>query len=168
MPPARPGLRERFAEKNDFAFHKTTRKCTKKRIRLHTLSIATLAFLCSAAALADTPPAIDKSGTATGPAFTIPYSSYASPEAAAMFQQVLADGKKTPSLTLGIEPSRTFYDKINSDRANRMQKIYPVTTHPEIIGGVPTEARPYTLALCRPASAGASQRSHKPLTGKPP
>ena len=127
-----------------------------KRFRLHTLSIATLAFLCSAAALADTPPAIDKSGTATGPAFTIPYSSYASPEAAAMFQQVLADGKKTPSLTLGIEASRTFYVRINTDRANRMQKIYPVTTHAETIGGVPTD-------VVLPAGGVAVAQKHRVL-----
>ena len=107
--------------------------------RLRTFSIAILAFLSGAPVLADTPPAIDKSGTATGSAFSIPYSSYASPEAAAMFQKVLADGRKTPSLALGIEPSRTFYDRINSDRARRMQTIYPVTTHAETIGGVPTD-----------------------------
>jgi monoterpene epsilon-lactone hydrolase len=107
--------------------------------RLRTSSIAILACLCCVPALADTSAGIDKNGTATGPAFTIPYSSYASPDAATMFQQVLADGRKTPSLALGIEPSRNFYDKINTDRANRMRKIYPVTTQAQTIGGVPTD-----------------------------
>jgi epsilon-lactone hydrolase len=102
--------------------------------------IAILACLLGSPAFADSQqPGINKSGAVTGPAFAIPYSTYASPEAAKMFQQVLADGKKTPSLLLGIEPSRTFYDKINTNRANRMQKIYPVTIHAETIGGVHTD-----------------------------
>lgn len=53
--------------------------------RLRTLSIAILTVLSGAPVFADTPPAIDKSGTAMGAAFTISYSSYASPEAAGMF-----------------------------------------------------------------------------------
>lgn len=107
---------------------------------LRALPIAIIACLSGVPAFAGSQqPGLNKSGTATGPAFAIPYSNYASPEAAKLFQQVLADGRKTPSLALGIEPSRTFYDKINTDRASRMQKIYPVTIHAETIGGVPTD-----------------------------
>ncbi len=65
--------------------------------------------------------------------------SFASPEAAKLFQQVLADGRKTPSLTLGIETSRAFYGRINIHRAQRMQAIYPVTIQAQTIGGVPTD-----------------------------
>lgn len=73
-----------------------------------------------------------------------------------MFQRVLADGKKAPSLLLGVEPSRTFYDKINSDRASRMQKIYPVTVHTQTIGGVRTD-------VVLPANGIAATQSNRVL-----
>ena len=77
------------------------------------------------------------------PASTVPYSGYASPEARKQFQIMRTQSEQAPSLALalttGIEPSRSYYDKINSDRAARMQKLYPVAIHAETIGGVPTD-----------------------------
>lgn len=70
---------------------------------------------------------------------TIPYSAFASPEARTFFPKMLASGNKAPPITGPIEQNRVFYDKINSDRAERMRKIYPVRIHAERIAGVGTD-----------------------------
>lgn len=67
---------------------------------------------------------------------SLPYSSFASPEARAFFPKMLAAGSKAPPITAPIEQSRAFYDRMNSDRAARMEKLYAVKTHPETIAGV--------------------------------
>ncbi|MEO8778526.1 MAG: alpha/beta hydrolase, partial [Rhodanobacter sp.] len=48
-------------------------------------------------------------------------------------------GSKAPPLNAPIAQSRAFYDRMNSDRVTRMQKIYPVHIHAETIGGVHTD-----------------------------
>ncbi|HWU75604.1 MAG TPA: alpha/beta hydrolase [Rhodanobacter sp.] len=78
-------------------------------------------------------------GAVTAPALTIPYSNLASPEARAFFPKMIAAGSKAPPLNAPIAQSRAFYDRMNSDRVARMQKIYPVKIHPETIGGVHTD-----------------------------
>ncbi|MBE1161451.1 alpha/beta hydrolase [Dyella acidiphila] len=78
-------------------------------------------------------------GSVTAPAATVPYSSYASPQAKAFFPKLLAAGSKAPPITAPIGQSRSFYDRMNSDRAARMEKLYPVTTHHETIAGVGTD-----------------------------
>jgi monoterpene epsilon-lactone hydrolase len=84
-------------------------------------------------------PGFNADGSVTSPALTIPYSSVASPEARALFPKMLAAGAKAPPITAPIEQSRAFYDHMNSDRAARMQKLYPVTIHSETIAGVGTD-----------------------------
>jgi monoterpene epsilon-lactone hydrolase len=84
-------------------------------------------------------PGFNADGSVTSPALTIPYSSVASPEARAFFPKMLAAGAKAPPITAPIEQSRAFYDHMNSDRAARMQKLYPVTIHSETIAGVGTD-----------------------------
>ncbi|WP_229238194.1 alpha/beta hydrolase [Dyella amyloliquefaciens] len=69
----------------------------------------------------------------------VPYSGFASPEARAFFPKMLAAGSKAPPITGPIEQSRAFYDRMNSDRAARMEKLYAVKTHKASIGGVGTD-----------------------------
>ncbi|MCL1633394.1 alpha/beta hydrolase [Luteimonas sp. SX5] len=70
------------------------------------------------------------------PAFTVPYSMYASPESLKRFREVLAEGKQSPGLGGGIEAARRFYDKINTDRVERLKKLYPVKLSTQTIAGV--------------------------------
>jgi len=67
---------------------------------------------------------------------TVPYSGFASPEARAFFPKMLANGSKAPAITAPIEQSRAFYDRMNSDRAARMEKLYAVKIRHETIAGV--------------------------------
>ncbi|MFC5527094.1 alpha/beta hydrolase [Rhodanobacter ginsengisoli] len=97
-------------------------------------------WLLSVSALAATERAgVDRQGNAHIPAFTVPYSSYASPQARQMFQRVLEQGRHAPPLAGPIADSRSYYDRINSDRAERMRRLYPVRIGNRRIGGVPTQ-----------------------------
>ncbi len=82
---------------------------------------------------------VDRQGNAHIPAFTVPYSSYASPQARQMFQRVLEQGRHAPPLAGPIEASRSYYDRINSDRAERMRRLYPVKIENRRIGGISTQ-----------------------------
>lgn len=105
-----------------------------------TLRIAlffSLAALCVIPAYAqDAAPKIDAAGTVISPAVRIPFSAYASNEALARFGQVFQEGQAAPPLGQSIQASRDFYDKINSDRAERMKKLYPVEIAAQKFGGV--------------------------------
>jgi len=93
--------------------------------------------LAGGAAAAEPPRAVAASdGSLAIPAFTAPFSSYASPEARKRFAQMMVENRKSPGLGGSIDASRSFYDKINADRAARMQKIYPV----RISSGSPASA----------------------------
>ncbi|MBC7988788.1 MAG: alpha/beta hydrolase [Luteimonas sp.] len=81
-------------------------------------------------------PASSADGSMQLPAFTVPYSMYASPESLLRFRQVLIEGKQSPGLAGGIEAARSFYDKINADRVERMKKLYPVKLSTQTIAGV--------------------------------
>lgn len=103
-------------------------------------------FFCVAMALLSTTtyaqttsPSVNADASITSPAVSIPYSSYASPEARAFFPKMLAAGAKAPPITAPIEQSRAFYDRMNSDRGARMEKLYPVRIHSETIAGVGTD-----------------------------
>lgn len=106
--------------------------------RLPRLALALL--LCSlfaASTLAqDTKPGVQPDGTVTAPAASIPYSTFASPQARAFFPRMLAEGAKAPPLNAPIAASRAFYDRMNSARVARMEKLYPVQTHRDTIAGV--------------------------------
>lgn len=102
--------------------------------------IACLGALLSGASLAAAqPPGVDSRGTATAAGFSVPYSIYASPQARRMFQRVLDEGQHAPPLTGPITASRAYYDRINTDRAERMRRLYPVKIEQRTIGGVPTQ-----------------------------
>jgi epsilon-lactone hydrolase len=104
------------------------------------LSFAAAALLLSAKAHAQaTSPHFNPDGSITSPGVTVPYSSLASPEAKAFFPGMLAAGSKAPPIDAPIEQNRAFYDRMNSDRAARMEKLYPVKIHREAIAGVGTD-----------------------------
>jgi epsilon-lactone hydrolase len=107
--------------------------------KLYSFCIAATLVSC-AAANAQTPSSgFSADGSVTSAAASIPFSSYASPEARAFFPKMLAAGSKAPPITAPIEQNRSFYDRMNSDRAARMEKLYPVTMHSETIAGVGTD-----------------------------
>lgn len=120
------------------------------------LCIAAAALLGAQVCAQSTPPSVKPDGTVTSPALSIPYSSLASPEARAFFPKMLAAGAKAPPITAPIEQSRAFYDRMNSDRAARMQKMYAVTIHRETIAGVNTD-------VVLPAQGVAEDNRHRVL-----
>ena len=105
----------------------------------HRRAVACLAALCLSTSAAAAPPGVDAQGTATIAGFQAPYSAYASPQARGMFQRVLDEGRHAPPLTGPIAASRTYYDRINTDRADTMKRLYPVKIESKTIGGVSTQ-----------------------------
>ena len=94
-------------------------------------------LLCAAASAQDAKPQVDADGTVITAAARFPFSVYAaSAQALKRFQEILLEGKAAPPLGGPIEASRKFYDDINSARAERLKKLYPVEIHASKIGGV--------------------------------
>ena len=100
---------------------------------------ACIVLLAGALHAQDAAPTVTADGSVHAGSITLPYSSAASPEARAFFPKMLAAGSKAPPITAPIEQSRHFYDRMNTDRANRMMALYPVKTHRETIAGVVTD-----------------------------
>jgi acetyl esterase/lipase len=113
-------------------------------------------LLSAAVSAQGSTPGVKADGTVTSPALSIPYSGFASPEARAFFPKMLDAGSKAPPITAPIEQSRAFYDRMNSDRAARMQKIYPVDIHAETIAGVRAD-------VVLPAHGVAKENAHRVL-----
>lgn len=67
---------------------------------------------------------------------SVPYSHLASPQSQAFFPKMLSEGDRAPPISAPIEQSRAFYDRMNSDRAARMQRLYPVKIAADTIAGV--------------------------------
>jgi epsilon-lactone hydrolase len=126
-------------------------------MRTHFLPCVTAALLLVTGAHAqNTSPSVSPDGSITSSAVTIPYSRYASPEARAFFPKMLAASSKAPPITAPIEQSRAFYDRMNSDRAARMEKLYPVQIHSETMAGVGTD-------VVLPAQGVAAENAHRVL-----
>ncbi|MGH8190565.1 MAG: alpha/beta hydrolase, partial [Rhodanobacteraceae bacterium] len=70
------------------------------------------------------------------PAFTVPFSSYASSQAEDVFRSVLETRRRAPPLDGPIAASRAYYDKLNTARAERMERLYPVSIETCTIDGV--------------------------------
>jgi acetyl esterase/lipase len=108
-----------------------------RRALLHGAVLIGAALLDSAAFAQNPAPAVKPDGSVAVPAAaSVPYSAFASSEARRFFPGMLADGSKAPPLDAPIEQSRVFYDRLNSDRAARMQKLYAVQIRHESIAGV--------------------------------
>jgi len=100
-------------------------------------------------------PGVDSHGNVSVPAFVVPYSAYASPEAQRQFQRMLEQSRHAPGIG-SIAASRAYYDRINTDRADRMKKLYPVKVHAETVGGVSTD-------VVLPAQGIAAGQRHRVL-----
>lgn len=119
--------------------------------------LAGLVSLASVSYGAEAPrPTGGADGSMALPAFTVPYSSYASPESLKRFRQVLVEGKQSPGLDGGIEAARSFHDRINSDRVERMKKLYPVKLSTQTIAGVGAD-------VAEPAGGIAPANRHRVL-----
>jgi epsilon-lactone hydrolase len=103
----------------------------KKTILLSCLLVAT-------ASAQDAKPQVDRDGTVTTVGARFPFSASASPQALKRFQEILLEDKAAPGIADPMA-SRKFYDKINSDRAERMKKLYPVEIKASKIAGVPVD-----------------------------
>jgi len=127
---------------------------TPRRWILRTFLLGT--GLLAAAAFAQSPrPAVDNGGNVSVPAHVVPYSAYASPEARRQFRIMLEQSRAAPGIG-SIAASRAYYDKINRDRATRMEKLYPVRIRAETIGGVPVD-------VVEPAQGIAAVQRHRVL-----
>ena len=102
------------------------------------LSVPVVAWGVNASARAAAQ-SVDAQGNAHVPAFTVPFSSYASPQARKLFQRMLDEGRNAPPLDGPVAASRAYYDKINTARAELMERLYPVTIEKRSIGGVPVQ-----------------------------
>src|SRR5579875_548958 len=100
-------------------------------------TLAALLLLSPVAAAAQT--RVDEQGNVTVPAFTVPFSGYASPEARRLFQRVIEQDRHAPPLDGPVAASRAYWDKINAARAERMERLYPVKIEKRSIGGVPVQ-----------------------------
>jgi epsilon-lactone hydrolase len=100
-------------------------------------------------------PPVDANGTLTLPSMPVPFSAYASPEALRQFQIMIQQGLHAPGIGK-LEASRAYYDKINSDRAALMQKLYPVKIHADKIAGVAVD-------VVEPAQGIAARQQHRVL-----
>lgn len=101
-------------------------------------------------------PRVDAQGNVTVPAFTVPFSSYASPEARKMFQRVLEEGRNAPPLDGPVSASRAYYDQINTARADLMRRLYPVDIEKRTIGGVSAQ-------VVTPKQGIAPEQKHRVL-----
>jgi len=83
-------------------------------------------------------PTVDTAGTITIVGGKIPFSAAASKEALERFQQILLEDKAAPGIADPLA-SRKFYDKINTNRAERMKKLYAVKIAHSEFDGVPVD-----------------------------
>lgn len=100
------------------------------------LSIA-MTLTCGLAAAQS--PTVDAQLNSTIPSYTVPYSRFASPESRKVFELMLKYGREAPPFGQSFPDSRAYYDKINTDRAHRMEALYPVDIASQSIGGIPTQ-----------------------------
>ena len=117
----------------------------------HAFTVAALLLANVVALGADAPlPSVDADGTINTAVGKIPFSGAASKEALKRFQEIVIEDKAAPGMDHPLE-SRKFYDKINTDRAERMKKLFAVTIENSMIDGVP-------VAIVRSKDAGKGEQ----------
>lgn len=98
------------------------------------------AALCAAPGMsvqAEAGAPVGPDATISAPAFDLPMSSFASPEAAKLLYDIMTTPQ--PPATADIAVRRAFYDKWNTARMERMLKIWPVKIEKSEMGGVPVQ-----------------------------
>jgi acetyl esterase/lipase len=124
-------------------------------MKLHSkkIFVAAAALACGIAT-AQSP--VDAQQNVNIPAYSVPYSSFASTESRKVFELMLKYGREAPPFGKSFADSRAYYDKINTDRAQRMQALYPVDIATQTIGGVPTQ-------IVTPKQGIAANQKHRVL-----
>src|ERR1700677_196546 len=104
------------------------------QLGLTTLGLA----LCRAALSSPPPPATEvaANGTITTPGFTLPYSSFASPQSLKLFLSSVEADRAAPPLSEPIATSRAYWGRINSARVHRMRQLFAVTVRKSRLAGV--------------------------------
>jgi epsilon-lactone hydrolase len=110
------------------------------------LLLAAVAILAAHRALAEgaavkaqEPPFVSLDASAHLRALTLPYSSFASPEAKVAYGQLFATDHHAPPADADIATRRAYYDRFNSALARRAAEIYPVRIENRVFGGVKAE-----------------------------
>jgi monoterpene epsilon-lactone hydrolase len=85
------------------------------------------------------PPFVGVDASAHLRALTLPYSSFASPEAKTAYAQLFATDHHAPAADADIAVRRAYYDRFNSALARRAAEIYPVHVENKVLGGVKVE-----------------------------
>lgn len=115
---------------------------------------ALVVAFASGVAVAQSP--VDAQQNSTIPPYTVPYSNYASPESRKVFELMLKYGRDAPPFGKSFTESRDYYDKVNTDRAHRMEALYPVDIATQKVGGVPTQ-------VVTPKQGIAANQKHRVL-----
>ena len=92
--------------------------------------------LAAEAAMPSTP-GVNADGIVNTAPLDIPFSSFGSSQAHAAFVRLFAHPQKPAGDD--IKALRAFYDKFNTELADRAKQLYPVIIEPRTIGGVKTE-----------------------------
>jgi epsilon-lactone hydrolase len=127
--------------------------------RLLHIGLAVAGSALSYGALGASPaaaPQVAANGTISTPGFTVPYSSFASPQSLKLFLAGVQAGRAAPPLNGPIAASRAFYDKLNSARVRRMRELFAVTVRKSRIAGVVA----YTVS---PSGGVAPANAHRVL-----
>ena len=114
-------------------------------------------ILAVAAAVAATPLAAQKvapDGTVSVPAFELPFSEYASPEARALLVQLANRPQKVPASDIAARIKEA--DDENVGRVARLRKLYAVDVVPQMIGGVQTD-------VVTPTAGRSPRHAHRVL-----
>jgi monoterpene epsilon-lactone hydrolase len=125
----------------------TSRSCWSPAIQwAMLLLVAAIATLASPRAIAEDaglkarqPPFVSLDASAHLKALTLPYSSFASPEAKVAYAQLFATDHHAPPADADIAKRRAYYDRFNSALARRAAEIYPVRIENRVFGGVKAE-----------------------------
>ncbi len=118
-------------------------RCSPAALPLLAAVLATLVGHRAAGDAADLnaqkPPFVSLDASAHLRAFTLPYSSFASPEAKAAYAQLFATDHHAPLDDADIATRRAYYDRFNGALARRAAEIYPVRIENKVFGGVRAE-----------------------------
>jgi epsilon-lactone hydrolase len=85
------------------------------------------------------PPYVSADASAHLRALTVPYSSFASPQAKTAYAQLFGTDHHAPPADADIAVRRAYYDRFNSALARRAAEIYPVHIEIQVFGGVKAE-----------------------------
>jgi epsilon-lactone hydrolase len=115
-------------------------QCTSLLLMAAIVSFAAHRAAAEGAGLrAQEPPFVSSDASAHLRALTLPYSTFASPEAKVAYAQLFATDHHAPPADADIATRRAYYDRFNSALARRAAEIYPVRIESKLFGSVKAE-----------------------------